>query len=284
MPWTAAAIVGAAAIGAGASSYSANEAENAQSDSAKRANATQSGMFNTTQANLQPWLTSGGQARDTLGVMAGQQMSLEQIRSKLALSGKYPMGDATIDVDAKRIFDQQQSDPNTGKLLKPFGMEDFQASPAYKFNLEQGQMAIDKAAAARGKFYAPATLQDVSKFSQGLASNEFQNSYNNYNNNMKNIWDRLYSLSGQGQNAAANLGGFGTTVAGQIGQNQIGAGNAAAAGQVGQGNAVSQGLGSIYNGFLTQQILSSNQGSSYNSGGSNFGSAGAGDLSFSGMA
>lgn len=277
MPFAIAAVA-AAVIGAGSSMYSANEAENAQHDAAQKASEGQMGMFNRTQANLQPWLTSGGNARDALDVYAGQPMSLEAIRSKLALSGKYPMGDPTIDVDAKRIFDQQQNDPNYGKLLKPFGMEDFKASPAYQFNLEQGQQAINKASAARGKFYAPATLQDVSKFSQGLASNEFQNAYNNYNTNMGNIWNRLYSLSGQGQNAAANLGGFGTTVASQVGQNQIGAGNAAAASQIAGGNAVNNSIGSAYNAYLTNQILASNQGSTYNNRSSNFGSAGTGDL------
>src|SRR6266852_1438210 len=67
-----------------------------------------------------------------------------------------------------------------GSLTQPFGMAQFQQSPGYQFNLSQGQMAIDKAAASRGNFYAPQTLQDVSKFSQGLASNEFQQGLQNY--------------------------------------------------------------------------------------------------------
>jgi hypothetical protein len=149
-----------------------------------------------------------------------------------------------------------------GALTKPFGMEDFQASPAYQFNLAEGEKAINKAAAARGKFYAPGTLQDIAKFSQGLASNEFQNAYSNYNTNNKTIWDRLYSLSGAGHNAAAGIGGFGTTVAGQVGENMMGGANAQAAGRVGSANAFNNGMSSAYNQFVQQQILQNSQGSS----------------------
>jgi hypothetical protein len=154
-----------------------------------------------------------------------------------------------------------------GALTKPFGMEDFQASPAYQFNLAEGEKAINKAAAARGKFYAPGTLQDISKFSQGMASNEFQNAYSNYNTNMGNIWNRLSTLSGGGQNAAASMGTNATQVAGQVGNNIMGGANAQAAGQVGSANAMSNGMSSAYNNFLMQQILAGNQQSSVPSAG-----------------
>lgn len=153
-------------------------------------------------------------------------------------------------------------DPMFGMLNKPFGMEEFQASPAYQFNLQQGQQAIDKAAASRGKYYAPETLQSVAKYSQGMASNEFQNAYNNYNTNLGNIWNRLYSLSGAGQNAAASMGGFGTTVASNAGNNITGAGNAQAAGQVGSANAYSGAASNAYNNYMMQQLLQSSQQSS----------------------
>lgn len=169
------------------------------------------------------------------------------------------------------------NDPMKGSLLKPFGMEDFQASPAYQFNLSEGEKAINKAAAARGNYYAPGTLQDISKYSQGVASNEFQNAYSNYNTNMGNIWNRLSTLSGSGQNAAAMTGTNATQVAGQIGNNMMSGANAQAAGQVGQANAVNSGLGSAYNNYLMQQILAGNQQSSVGSSGGGI-MPGAGDV------
>ena len=141
------------------------------------------------------------------------------------------------------------------QFTQPFTLDQFQTSPAYQFNLQQGQQAIDKAAASRNMYYAPQTLQDLGKYQQGLASNEFQNAFGNYQTNLNNIWSRLYGLTGTGANAAANLGGFGTTVGGQIGSNITGAGNAQAAGTVGQANAVQNALGQGMNAYFMNQLL-----------------------------
>lgn len=267
MSWVAVAVAASAVVGGAVSSYNANEAENAQHDAAANANSGINYQYKQTRADLGPWMSSGQGALKQIDYLTGN-LTLDDIKRQLAAEG-HP-NDASLDYDAQRRFAQIQGDPNFGKLLKPFGTQDFQASPAYQFNLEQGQQAINKQAAARGKFYAPATLQDISKFSQGLASNEFQNAYQNYNTNMGNIWNRLYSMSGSGQNAAASLGGFGTTVASQMGQNMIGAGDAAAAARVAQGNTVNNAIGTAYNGYLTQQILASNQKGSAGGGGSTY--------------
>ncbi len=205
-------------------SNAAQGAANTQSAAADRATALQGQIYGQTRQDLAPWLQQG-------------QVSLGQLGAATAT-------------------------PNS-LLTKPFGLEDFKASPAYQFNLSEGEKAINKGAAARGKYYAPSTLQDISKYSQGVASNEFNNAYNQYNTNMNNIWNRLYSLSGSGQNAANQTGAFGQNYANQASQNIIGSGNAQAAGQVGSANAVSSGLGSAYNNYLLNDILTRNQQSSY---------------------
>ena len=151
------------------------------------------------------------------------------------------------------------------ELTQPFGMEQFQESPAYKFNLEQGQKAIEKAAAKRGMFYAPQTLQDIGKYSQGVASNEFQNAFSNYNTNMGNIWNRLYGLSGTGQNAAAQTGAFGAAAAGQQGGYMTDAASARAAGTVGAANALSGAYGDYRNQQTLDAILARNQAPSRSS-------------------
>jgi hypothetical protein len=173
-----------------------------------------------------------------------------------------------------------KNDPAFGSLMRPFSLADFQESPAYQFNLSQGQKALEKAAAARQMYYAPATLQDIARFSQGLASNEFSNAFNMYNQNQKNIWDRLYALSGTGQNAAAQTGAFGTQVGGQVGENMIGAGNAQAAGRVGAANSYTNAGGQLMNAYMMNQILRNNQQSYTGGGGSNMGGSftGGGDV------
>jgi len=268
MPWGyAAAAVGGALISADASKSAAGT----QAQAAKAASENQMYMYGQTQKNMSPYMDVGQNALISLSDLLGIQ------GPRIDGNGGYwsrPGKDPTTGITTP---DQWMPDAGSGRtaqhgmLAQPFGLDQFQASPAYQFNLEQGQKAIDKAAAKRGNFYAPATLQDISKFSQGLASNEFQNAYSNYNTNMGNIWNRLYSLSSGGQNAAANLGGFGTTVGSQVSNNIIGAGNAQAAGQVGAANAYTGAANNAYNNYMMQQMLANNQKSSVPAGDPNAG-------------
>ena len=156
-----------------------------------------------------------------------------------------------------------QGDPNYGSLLDTFGMDDFQESPAYQFNLQEGMEAINKSAAAKGKYYAPATLQDIGKYSQGLASNEFQNAFSNYNTGQNNIFSRLMGVSNQGQNSAAQTGAFGANAANVQGEAAMGAGNARAAGTMGASNAITGGVADAYNNYLLSQVLGQRQNPTY---------------------
>lgn len=224
MPWGyAAAAVGGALV----SGVASNKAAKTQAQAADKASEVQQNIYNQTRQDLMPWQQAG-------------TMALGDLQTRMGLG-------------------QNTGNPNFGQLTHQFNLQDFQESPAYQFNLQQGKMALDKASAARGKFYAPSTLQDIAKFSQGMASNEYQNAFSNYQTNMGNIWNRLNSLSSGGQNAAAQLGGFGTTVGSQIGQNITGAGNAQAAGQVGIGNALVGGANNFMNSQMWQQIMQNQQ-------------------------
>lgn len=62
MAWIAAAVIGAGALGAGASIYGSTQ----QVGAADRATNAQMGMFNTTQQNLQPYNAAGQRALPTL--------------------------------------------------------------------------------------------------------------------------------------------------------------------------------------------------------------------------
>lgn len=226
-------------------------------------------------------------ARDVAAQAAGikkptmQDAEAEHLASHIKTFGKGYTVDSDMsakNAQVKAIYDRMLGDYNQqlstlpnmpttpgadfGSLTKPFSLQDFQASPAYQFNLDEGTKALNKASAARGQYYAPATLQGIAKYSQGVASNEFQNAYSNYNTNLNNVWNRLSTLSGGGQNAAANLGTNASQVAGQVGNNITGGANATAAGQVGAANALSGGASNAYNAYLTQQILGQNQQSS----------------------
>lgn len=95
--------------------------------------------------------------------------------------------------------------------------------PAYQFNLSQGQAAIDKAAPGSG--YSSGTLKNALTYAQGLASNEFNNTFN-----------RLGSLSSLGANEVNATGGIATDLNGQAASALGGIGAANAAGSIAQGN------------------------------------------------
>lgn len=223
MPWIiGGAVLGGSALGAGASIFGANK----QAQSAEQANQLIAQQASNTQGLLQPYNQTG-------------YLAMNQLRGLLGL----PSNDGSV-----------AANPNA-QLAKSFSLSDFQQSPDYQFNLQQGQMAIDKAANAKGNLYAPQTLQDISKFSQGLASNEFMNAYNMFNQDNNNLFGRLNSLSGAGQSAAAGQGAAGLNAAGMMGNNITSAGAAQAGGIVGAANAINSGLGTAYNAYLMNQII-----------------------------
>lgn len=227
MTWGAVAIGGASLVGGLMGADASRSAGNTQADAARNASGVSQAQYRETVDNLHPWLQQG-------------RLSLDQLSQQ---------------------FGNANSPGN-----QAFGLQQFQQSPAYQFNLDQGMQAINKGANARGNFYAPQTLQDLSKFAQGNASNEFQNAFSNYNTQNNNLFSRLQTLSGAGQNAAVQQGGFGAQTAGQIGSNMIGAGNAQAAGIVGQANAINGGLSGAGNAALMAQILGQQQQGLYGGG------------------
>src|SRR3990167_7122044 len=49
--------------------------------------------------------------------------------------------------------------------------------PYYQFNLDQGLQSLQRGALAKGKFFSGQNVQDVLKFSQGLASQTYQDEF-----------------------------------------------------------------------------------------------------------
>jgi hypothetical protein len=112
----------------------------------------------------------------------------------------------------------------------------FYNSPDYAYALEQGMKGLDRSAASRGRLYSGGYGEDLTKFGQGLAT---QN-YGNYMN-------RLAGLSGSGQTSANALGAFGQSSANQISQNLTNKGDARASGYANQYGAYGSALGGIGN-------------------------------------
>jgi len=143
------------------------------------------------------------------------------------------------------------------------GPGEFQESPSYQHNLAEGEKAIRRMSAARGLGNSGKEMKDTLRFSQGLASNEYQNFVNNWLNTKLNP---TQSLAGVGQSSASNLGNVGQATAANMGNAQISAGNARASGYINQSNAINQGLQGI--GDFASMYNQNQQGSGL-AGGSN---------------
>lgn len=225
----AAAVVGSAVVGA----YSASEAADSQAQAAgdasaaqlqaqRESNELQKEMYDQNRADMQPWREAG----------MGQ---LSQLTAGLKPGGQFN---------------------------RNFGMADFQADPGYAFRQAEGQKAIDNSAASRGSALSGATLKALTRFGQDTASSEYQNSYNRWNNDVSNRFNRISGVAGTGQQATQQIGAYGQSTAGNIAQgnmntannvasNTIQAGNARASGYVGMANALTGGV----NNYLTLSAL-----------------------------
>jgi len=107
----------------------------------------------------------------------------------------------------------------------------FTATPGYEFRVNQGTDAVNALAGARGGLNSGRTMQDLTKFGQGIASEE----YGNY-------LGRLSGLTNMGTSAAANTANAGANFA-------SGGSNALMAGGQAQADGYINGANSIMGGF-----------------------------------
>lgn len=266
----AAGSIGGAAIGASA----AGNAANAQSKAAQQGidtiqnNQTQTlqdinNIYGTSTANLNPYNQAGTSALNSLS----SAFANPTFNSTGSLAATSPSEQWTQAFQA----------PTANQAA---------ATPGYQFLQQAGQNAIQNSAAAQGNLLSGSTLKGLQSYSEGLASTNYQNAFNNalagyntnYNSflgNRSNLQGGLQNLATGGQQAATTLGSLGSTQAGQIaGVNQGSAqalaqllgqkGAATASGYVGPANAWIQGLGGATNALGQGLQLSQMSGSGYN--------------------
>jgi hypothetical protein len=143
-----------------------------------------------------------------------------------------------------------------GSLAKPFTMADYEADPGYRFRLEEGQKAIDRATSAKGRYFSGQRVKGLTDYSQDAASQEYANAYNRYRQNQSDLYSRLTGVSEAGRGAAGGvatsggqaqgqLANVGQGTSGRVGQNIVGAGNARAAGTIGSAQSYLGGISDI---------------------------------------
>ena len=142
---------GASVAGGMMQSSAANKASKAAQKSQEQALAQQREIFDMQRADQMPYMEAGQNALGTVADLSGAN-----------------------GIEAGRAAQAQ-----------------FLESPGYQFQLEQGQKAIDRSAAARGMLRSGATMEASQRFGQGLAAQDFTTYYN-----------RLAGLAGMGQQSA----------------------------------------------------------------------------------
>ena len=129
-------------------------------------------------------------------------------------------------------------------------MKNYQTSPGYQWQMDQGLRAVDQGKAALGMLRSGATLKAEQTFGQGLANSDFGQYYN-----------RLFSLSTLGENAAAGQGTGEITT----GQGIAGTDRLAGSQQSGIYGNVGKGLGDTVGGLLSNPDVQSTLKSGWNS-------------------
>lgn len=209
--------VGGALGSAIGGSMSSSDAADAQTQAGQNAINAQLEMYGRTRQDLMPWINSGGVANPLLMQLLG-----------IGGTSQNPT-----------------FNPNA-MLVRPFGMSDFQADPSYAFRQREMQNALVNKATALGGVDSGATRKALMERSGDLASQEYGNAYNRWNQNMKSIYDRISGISDTGANAAARMGGIGSNTANQVGDFWTQIGNAQSAGitqaQNSANNAISSSL------------------------------------------
>jgi hypothetical protein len=190
---------------------------------------------------------------------------------------------------ASGLLSEMLGTPGKG-LLTPWTQQ-FQAptaaqaaqTPGYQFQLQQGENAVQNSAAAQGGLLSGGTLASMNQYAQGLASTNYQNTFNNaqtqyqdaYNtflNNQANTYGMLSGQAAQGLQAAGGAGnlisGIGGDIASLLGQK----GAAQAGGTIGAANAYGSILPGISNalgnyGMLSQMNGVGGMGGEYGPGG-----------------
>jgi len=247
--------IGSSLIGAS----SASKAAKAQEAAANSQIALQKEMYDETTARYAPFYDQGqdyssalryellGGERPVFGGTEGNALAVNQVSTpgtmqQITTGGgrgeetvnAYRGGTTAYNVGGQSFNNRGEADAYatanaTGTGGTPYG--GYEMTDAYKFQLDQGQRAIDNSAASSGGLFSGATLKAQQKYGQGIAAQ----GYDNYLN-------RLTGGAASGQAAAGNMANAGANYASGASNAYANIGNAQAAGAIGVGNALQGGI------------------------------------------
>ena len=257
--WGAALIAGATVVGGAIAAGGAESAAGTQAGAAENAQQISENEFNTITGQEQPFMQAGYGAQSQLNYLLGIGTPGQGTGAATGTAGgsnlHLGVGAGGGGVGYQGAGTGAAAGPTTassstaggyGSLLTPFTTSNFkQLSPAYQFQLQQGQQGVLNQDATSQGAESGAALKDLISFNQQDANTSFNNAFNQYQTQQNNVFSRLSGIAGLGQNAASNTGAQGTQLAGQQAQSATNIGTALASGTVGAANAASGSLSSL---------------------------------------
>lgn len=256
MPWGFIAAGVGSLIGGALSGAGAQSAGQEQAQAAEQALQLQQQEFNTITQQESPFIGQGygaGSALDyLLGIQSGK-VPAAQTAQGAQPSGMITGGGAGTLPSLNGTHIASPAPPTApagsnlgqgyGSLLQPFTADYMkQYSPAYQFQLQQGQEGVLNGDTSGVGALSGAAQKDLMGYNQNLANTAFGNAFNQYQTQQGNVYSRLMGLTQLGQGAAANLGTQGANLAQGQAQSAQNIGTALAGGTVGQANAYSGAL------------------------------------------
>ena len=150
-------------------------------------------------------------------------------------------------------------------------MEQLAQTPGYQFALEQGLQATQNGYAAAGLGQSGAALKGAAQYAQGLASQTYQQQFQNYLGQNQQIYNMLGGLVNTGQGAAAGTANMGMQAQTNASNFLTSGAAAQAAGIMGSANAWAGALGGAGNNMMQMMMM----GNMFGGGGGAAGAAGA---------
>lgn len=166
---------------------------------------------------------------------SGQAANAQQEAARQAMAQQQAIYNQSRSDQSPYMQDGQQSLGDLMRMLQGgYNMNQLANDPGYQFQMQQGQKALERSAAAGGRLNSGAFMKGLDQYSQGLASSQFGQRFN-----------RLATVAGMGQNSAQNLGLLGGNFANSMSQLYGAQGNAQAAGYMGLAKGFGGLMGSV---------------------------------------
>lgn len=204
-------------LGSRAQAKAAEKGAAAQAGAADRATEAQLLMWRKGREDMLPWLETGGAATRQLADLMG-----------LETPG-------------------QEKSERFGELSEFIDPAAFKESPSYRFQLEEGEKAINRMASATGSFFSGERGKELVGYAGGMASKEYGDWWNRQRAERGDIYGRLAGISGQGRGAATTTAATGIETGRGIAGTERYAGEAEARGYLGRGEAAASTYAGLAN-------------------------------------